>query len=86
MPTLLFGNRGKNECVISESSRQQNVSKSVNLFFVVVKAKQFLWLRQLESITVDFHIVISLEAQLLKLELWTKSLAMCRETKVEKEG
>lgn len=37
-------------------------------------AKQFLWLQQLESILVEFHVVILAKAQSQELELGTKSL------------
>lgn len=57
------------------------MAKSVNPFF----AKHFLLLQQLESVTTDFHIVMSTEPQLREVEFGKKLFALGGGAKTKKD-
>ena len=72
---LYLGKQG-GKCICNKWRQQTTKCGQIHKSFCL--AKQFLWLQELESITVDFPIAMSAEPHLLRLELGNKSLALGR--------
>lgn len=72
---LYLGKQG-GKCICNKWRQQTTKCGQIHKSFCL--AKQFLWLRELESITVDFPIAMSAKSHLLGLELGNKSLALGR--------
>lgn len=68
---LYLGKQG-GKCICNKW--RQQTTKCGQIHKSSCLAKQFLWLQELESITVDFPIAMSAESHLLELELGNKYL------------